>query len=111
MDAPRTIGFGDCLFSITGGAGEVNIGLTPYGSAQQARGDLQNEASSDTGCCKVTQISDLGQSAMSVTGNTVGTSVLAVFGSKVLTVNIGWSVAAGHPAMAVTLARDAARHL
>jgi hypothetical protein len=89
----------------------VNIGLTPYGSAQQARGDLQNEASSDAGCCKVTQISDLGQSAMSVTGNTVGTSVLAVFGSKVLTVNIGWSVAAGHPAMAVTLARDAARHL
>jgi hypothetical protein len=111
VNAPRTIGSGDCLFSITGGTGEVNIGWTPFGSAQQARADLQSQASSDTGCCKVMQLSDLGQSAMSVTGKTVGTSVLAVFGSKVLTVNVGWSGAAGHPAMAITLAREAASHL
>jgi hypothetical protein len=67
--------------------------------------------SADSGCCKVTQVDDLGQRAISVTGSTVGTLVLAAFGAKVLTVNIGWSGAAAHPEMAVRLARDAVARL
>lgn len=89
----------------------MNIGLVSYGSSSGARKYLQGKVSTDSGCCKVAQVSNLGQQAISVTANTEGTTVLAAFGANVLTVNITWSEAAAHPEMAVTLARDAAARL
>ena len=89
----------------------MNIGLASYGSASGARQYLQGTVSADSGCCKVARVGDLGQQAISVSGSTVGTAVLAAFGAKVLTVNVSWRGAAADPEMAVQLARDAAARL
>jgi hypothetical protein len=107
IDPAKPAGFGGCLFTIGGGAGTVTLGITTYPSATQAHDYLKQQTSFDSGCCHVTKINALGQQAMSVTGNTTGTSVLAVFGPKVLTVTVAWHGAVIRPGIAVTLAREA----
>jgi hypothetical protein len=111
VEPAKRISFGGCLFSITGGAGAVNIGVISYGSPSAARADLQGEISADSGCCEVAQVDGIGQQAISITGSTTGSAVLAAIGKNVLTVNIGWQGAAEHPEMAARLAHDAAARL
>ncbi len=111
IEPAKAIGFGGCLFSIPDGAGEVDFGVTAFKSASLAQEYVKQQAPVGSSCCKVSTIRDLGQLAVTITGKTEGTSVLAVFGSRVLTVNISWNAAITHPGMALTLAREAAGRL
>jgi hypothetical protein len=86
--------------------------VTSFATDAQAQAFVSEHSQAPDGCeCRILKISGLGQEAVEFAANTGGATVYAQFGPKVLTVAIGWSSAAENPAMAVTLARDAATHL
>ncbi len=103
---------GSCVFPINAGAGTVGAGVTSFAGDAQAQAFVSGHSQAPEGCqCRILKIPGLGQDAIEFVGNTVGTTVYAQFGRRVLTVAIGWNQAAENPGMAVALARDAAGKL
>ena len=106
---------GDCLYSFSKRAGEVNFGLS-VSSAERAREDFNATESSDEGVSGLTlrRLTGIGQDAFLLVANGAGAQgagVEVLAGNATFSLQISWAGAINKPDIATTLAREAITRL